>query len=58
MCGIAGIIAPDLPAVDLESAVLKMRGSLHHRGPDDEGFFATDGVALSHTRLSIIDIDG
>jgi asparagine synthase (glutamine-hydrolysing) len=58
MCGIAGIIAPDLPAVDLENAVLKMRGSLRHRGPDDEGLFAADGVALGHTRLSIIDIEG
>ncbi len=58
MCGIAGIIAPDLSAAELEGAVLKMRGSLRHRGPDDEGLFAADGVAMGHTRLSIIDIEG
>ena len=35
-----------------------MRGSLRHRGPDDDGLFATDGIALGHTRLSIIDVNG
>ena len=56
MCGIAGIIASEKPAVYLEDAVLKMCESLNHRGPDDSGLFAIDGVALGHTRLSIIDI--
>lgn len=58
MCGIAGILSPGLPAGDLVGAVLKMRGSLRHRGPDDDGLFATDGIALGHTRLSIIDVNG
>jgi asparagine synthase (glutamine-hydrolysing) len=58
LCGIAGIFSPDLPGVDMEDAVLKMQEHLRHRGPDDVGFFATDGIALSHTRLSIIDIEG
>jgi asparagine synthase (glutamine-hydrolysing) len=33
-----------------------MASSLAHRGPDDEGFFVADGVALGHRRLSIIDL--
>jgi asparagine synthase (glutamine-hydrolysing) len=58
LCGIAGIVAPDLPGVEMEDAVLKMREGLCHRGPDDVGFFAADGVGLAHTRLSVIDIEG
>jgi asparagine synthase (glutamine-hydrolysing) len=42
----------------MENAVLKMRQGLCHRGPDDVGLFTADGVALGHTRLSIIDIEG
>jgi asparagine synthase (glutamine-hydrolysing) len=47
-------------------AVLGRRGALlkdmcdviRHRGPDDDGFFLTDGVALGMRRLSIIDLAG
>lgn len=31
---------------------------LHHRGPDDEGFFEGEGVGLGMRRLSIIDVGG
>ncbi|MFL5331582.1 MAG: asparagine synthase (glutamine-hydrolyzing) [Gemmataceae bacterium] len=54
MCGIAGVI--DLagrrraPAGVLSS----MARALLHRGPDDDGFYETDGVGFSHRRLSII----
>jgi asparagine synthase (glutamine-hydrolysing) len=30
--------------------------SLHHRGPDDRGFWSEGPVALGHTRLSILDL--
>ena len=58
MCGIAGIFAPGRASVELKSAVLKMRRRLRHRGPDDVGLFVDDGIALAHTRLSIIDLAG
>jgi asparagine synthase (glutamine-hydrolysing) len=35
-----------------------MMGQLRHRGPDDEGLFADDSVALGMRRLSIIDLGG
>ena len=57
MCGIAGILqfSGATPAVDrIESMTRRQR----HRGPDGEGIFRRQGVALGHRRLSIIDIDG
>ena len=35
-----------------------MNGRLVHRGPDSEGIFHDDGVALAMRRLSIIDLEG
>jgi asparagine synthase (glutamine-hydrolysing) len=41
------------------SAVLqRMVASLHHRGPDEAGQLARDGVGLANARLSIIDVAG
>ncbi len=57
MCGIAGII--DLgPRAALAETARAMAESLRHRGPDDSGLFVDEaaGVALSHRRLSIIDL--
>ena len=55
MCGIAGMINLQLKTVD-EAIVKNMNDSIHHRGPDDEGFYFKPGVGLAHRRLSIIDI--
>ncbi len=54
MCGIAGIARFDGPADP--GAVRAMVAALAHRGPDGEGFFAEDGVALGMRRLAIIDL--
>jgi asparagine synthase (glutamine-hydrolysing) len=35
-----------------------MTRALGHRGPDAEGYLRTDGVALGHRRLAVIDIAG
>ncbi len=59
MCGIAGLLGNG----SLEDAI-SMASAIGHRGPDGSGDFQasveqTDGsVAFSHTRLSIIDLDG
>ena len=57
MCGIVGIWAKnydkDRLRRDLEYAVV----SLRHRGPDDHGIWMNNsGLALGHTRLSILDL--
>jgi asparagine synthase (glutamine-hydrolysing) len=55
MCGIAGIVG--LQSKDIASSKIRqMAQSLAHRGPDAEGYFVQDGIALGHRRLSIIDL--
>ncbi len=54
MCGICGILGPEVKARELEV----MTAVQHHRGPDDRGVeLLEDGtVGLGHNRLSIIDL--
>lgn len=55
MCGINGIVG--LTDVNIaKQKVLAMNTCMQHRGPDDEGVFVTDKIALGHRRLSIIDL--
>ncbi|MDX8408962.1 MAG: asparagine synthase (glutamine-hydrolyzing) [Mariprofundales bacterium] len=56
MCGISGIVAPGLRIDALQSRIKAMNRAMRHRGPDGEGCFADDGVALGHMRLTIIDL--
>jgi asparagine synthase (glutamine-hydrolysing) len=58
MCGVAGFIDPSRSAAELESIARAMASGLHHRGPDGHGVWtdAARGVALAHTRLSVIDL--
>ena len=56
MCGIVGI-GSQSHSVDSD-LVVRMRDTMRHRGPDDEGLWRSeDGtVALGHRRLAIIDL--
>ena len=56
MCGIAGIVRWDREKPQ-EPEIQTMTRALSHRGPDGEGFFIRDGVAMGHRRLSIIDLE-
>ncbi len=58
MCGIAGIIDIDSREPVEAEAVHRMCQTIVHRGPDDEGIYANDGVGLGMRRLSIIDLAG
>jgi len=55
MCGIAGVLDLGAGPASLE-AVGSMAATLVHRGPDEDGFYRDDGVALGVRRLSIIDL--
>ncbi|MFO1257170.1 MAG: XrtA/PEP-CTERM system amidotransferase [Gammaproteobacteria bacterium] len=56
MCGIVGLWDPMGLKQFEPSLVQNMNLSLQHRGPDDEGYFIEQGIALAHRRLSIIDL--
>ncbi|OHA88984.1 MAG: asparagine synthase (glutamine-hydrolyzing) [Candidatus Zambryskibacteria bacterium RIFCSPHIGHO2_02_FULL_43_14] len=51
MCGITGIINPKRPEI-----IKKMTDAIRHRGPDDNGYFTDQYLALGMRRLSIIDL--
>ncbi len=56
MCGINGLFG--LEKVQHPKEVIeKMNNALAHRGPNAEGVYVNDFVALGHRRLSIIDLD-
>ncbi len=55
MCGISGIIYFD-QSKQKEEQIYKMIQAMAHRGPNAEGVFIKDNVALGHRRLSIIDL--
>jgi asparagine synthase (glutamine-hydrolysing) len=58
VCGIAGIWDRSRSADWLSENAERMATAMAHRGPDDAGVWvdAEPGVALSHRRLSIIDL--
>ncbi|GAA3553515.1 asparagine synthase (glutamine-hydrolyzing) [Marinobacter xestospongiae] len=58
MCGLAGFLrTPAMPARDSHGAWLaRMTDAIVHRGPDAEGHYLDDRIALGHRRLSIIDL--
>lgn len=58
MCGIAGFTTSKEPRPASEARLRSMVASLHHRGPDAQRGVVLDGVALGHTRLSIVDLAG
>lgn len=54
MCGIAGIF--NLNGDPASMATIKaMTGKIAHRGPDGDGFYLRDNLALGHRRLAILD---
>ncbi len=57
MCGLTGFIEADLrDPDDLRARIQPMTDSLRLRGPDGEGIWLGEGVALGHRRLSILDL--
>jgi asparagine synthase (glutamine-hydrolysing) len=57
MCGICGIVGADHANPETRLTLEKMVHVMKHRGPDDEGFYLDEFVALGHARLSIIDVE-
>ena len=56
MCGINGIFHFQSQRKVDSKILTKMRDSMDHRGPDDQGLFVENNIGLGHRRLSILDV--
>jgi len=58
MCGIAGFTGRDRTGTPepAQAIIRQMCDVIEHRGPDDEGYYVGDAIALGMRRLSIIDL--
>lgn len=56
MCGVAGFYC--YKSADPTPLLRAMAERLTHRGPDGQGFYASERGGLAHTRLAIIDLAG
>jgi asparagine synthase (glutamine-hydrolysing) len=56
MCGICGKLIFDSEAKVSPALVKAMAETIHHRGPDDEGYYVSGPIGLGFRRLSIIDL--
>ncbi len=57
MCGIAGEVSFSNAVIKNKESFLKMQKVLAPRGPDQNGIYLKDNVALIHSRLCVIDIE-
>ena len=57
MCGICGFTGAT-ENTENERTLEAMCAVMAHRGPDGEGRYLDDGIALGHRRLSLIDLEG
>lgn len=55
MCGFVGFI-DKLNKDEKQKTIKLMADRIMHRGPDQEGYYIDDNIALGHRRLSIIDL--
>ena len=56
MCGIVGKVSyKGIMQKDIDD-IKNMSSAIIHRGPDSEGFYFDENVAVGHRRLSILDL--
>lgn len=56
MCGICGVVSFNPDGGVNRDILQRMNQTLHHRGPDDEGYYQDAQASLAMRRLSIIDL--
>lgn len=56
MCGIFGFSRLQTDDNTARTILLAMSDELRHRGPDAQGEFFDDAIALGHSRLSVLDL--
>ena len=58
MCEIVGFLRPRFESDWSPAITLSMLAMIGHRGPDEQGYYFDDAVALGSTRLAVIDQPG
>ncbi len=58
MCGIVGFVNYKKDLSNDKNVLKGMTACLSNRGPDEDGFYINQNVALGHKRLIVIDPDG
>ncbi len=56
MCGIVGF-EDKYPKTKKKKIIKAMTDKIIHRGPDSEGYYVDEDIALGHRRLAIIDVN-
>ena len=57
MCGFVGFTTVDYDEATNRAIVKDMADRIIHRGPDEDGYFVNDHIAMGFRRLSIIDLE-
>ena len=57
MCGFVGFV-DKTKKIDKKKIIKDMADRIIHRGPDSEGYYVDNSVAMGFRRLSIIDLEG
>ncbi len=55
MCGLVGFTDYNNSFLNKEEIIKKMNTTLINRGPDEEGYYIKDTIALGHKRLIVRD---
>ena len=58
MCGFVGFSDKLMDLEEKNAVIKKMADRIVHRGPDSDGYFTDEKVALGFRRLSIVDLEG
>lgn len=58
MCGIVGFVDYKNDVSGCKDILTNMNNTLSNRGPDEEGYYLREHVALGHKRLAVIDPKG
>ncbi len=58
MCGFVGFSDKLMDLEEKKTVIKKMADRIVHRGPDSDGYFSDEKVALGFRRLSIVDLAG
>lgn len=58
MCGIVGFVNLKKDISDYRNVLNNMNQTLSKRGPDEEGYYLSNHIALGHRRLIVIDAEG